>query len=322
MIKIEVKEGLLPWIVGIGSILLGIMLMFGMILHPDDSPSVMLGVYSLILCMIAAGILLCMDAKNRMLTVENASLCYTNCFGKKKAFTLQEIGYCRVAMENQGAKDSIKVYDVNGKKLCKLEFNMKDGLLFVQYLLDNQIEVECSDKSDEYLKRIIYQTIVLPEEAPERVNCAYEDTKRLVEAWETRHKKFRAQWKMGITVYLRNEMSENKQLWEETGYTGICFDMASGNNPLPEETVIGIEGYLQRGGQFVCDRKNRPVMFYVPLISVTKSFQIGDTLKIRFRGGDVLEELSDQLALWAELLPKNRYHTEDIVLQHELKERL
>lgn len=324
MLKIEVKEGLLPWVVGGGTILLGIFLMFEAILHPDDSARIMFCIFIVILFMIGAGILLCMDAKNRKMIVEDMNLCYMNLFGRKKTFTLEEIGYCKVALENKGAKEDIRLYDTHGKKLCKLDFNMKDSMLFLQYLLDNQIKVECSEKSDRYLKGIVYETAICAEEISDKVNPVYEKIKEYVREWEAKHKKFDAEWKTGITVYLQNELSQEKQLWEEKGYTGTpTFPLEEGQaHSLPEGCLIGIEGYLQKEGEFVCDKKNRVVMFYVPLVSVTKSWQIGETLKNRFWGGDALEELSWQLEVWAEQLPKNRYHTENIVLQHELKERV
>lgn len=316
MVKIEVKEGALPLVVGIGAILAGVFLMFEAILRPDDSARIMFCVFLVIFFMIGAGIFLCIDFKNRKLAVEDKSLCYTNGFGKKKTFALEEIGHCKVVMENRGAKEDIRLYDVYGKKLCKLEFNMKDSMIFLQYLLDNRIEVECSEKSDRYLKGIVYETPIRIEEIPDKVNPVYEKLKALAGEWETQHKKFGAEWKMGITAYLQSELSKEKQLWEEKGYTGM--QSAS----LPEGCLIGIEGYLQKDGQFVCDKKNRAVMFYVPVISVTKSWQIGEELKIRFWGGDALEELAWQLEVFAEQLPKNRYHTESLVLQHELKERV
>ncbi|MCM1251526.1 MAG: hypothetical protein NC321_01795 [Clostridium sp.] len=315
MLKIEVKEGLLPWVVGIGTIFIGIFLAVEAALHPDDSARVMLCIYLVILIMIGGGVLLCMDAKNRKMTVEDVNLCYTNSFGKKKNFTLADIGYCKAVMENKGAKEDICLYDIHGKKLCKLEFNMKDSLLFLQYLLDNQIKVECSPKSDRYLKNIICETSVCMEEIPDKVNQAYEEIKTLVSQWETGHKRFGVEWKTGITAYLQNDLSEKKQLWEEKAYTGQA-------DFLLEGFLIGIEGYLQKDGQFVCDKKNRAVMFYVPLISVKKSWQIGEELKICFWGSGALEELSWQLEIWAERLPKNKYHTEDIILQHELKKEI
>lgn len=292
MIEIEVKEGLLPWVVGAGTILIGILLLFVTTAYPDDSTRVMLGVYLIIFFMIGGGVLLCMDAKNRKMTVEDANLCYTNSFGKKKNFTLAGIGHCRVALENKGSKEDIRLYDIHGKKLCKLEFNMKNSMLFVQYLLDNQIKVECSEKSDRYLKAIICATSICKEEIPDKVNHVYEEVKALIREWEAQHKMFDVEWKTGITV------------------------------SSSEDCAIGIEGYLQKDGQFVCDRKNQTVMFYVSLISVTKSWQIGEKIKIRFWGGDALEELSWQLEVLTEQLPKKRYHTEEIVLEHELKEEI
>ena len=316
MIKIEVKEGLIPWVVGIGAIFAGVLVMFVTAPYPDDSASVMLGAYLIIFCMIGAGILLCVEAKNRKMVVEDTNLCYTNWLGKKKIFTLAEICYCKAAFENGGSKDYIKLYGFNNNKLCKLEFNMKNADEFLAYLLDNQIKVECTRKTEEKLKNVINAEVLCPEEIPAAVNGILEETKNLAEEWVKENKKFGTEWKMGIAVYLYKDISWEKQLWEQKGYEG-----ALNFSNLPEGYIIGIEGYLQKDGQFVVDKKNRAVAFFTHIISAFKSYKIGEETKIYFFRNNILK-ISEELAFWADRLPRKRYHTEQLVLRHELKEKI
>lgn len=313
MIRIEVKEGKLPFIVGIGTILAGGLYTAAAVSHPEALTMTEVLSGGIIFLVICAGICLCLEAHNRKLIVEDAKLCYINWYGKKKHFTLEEIGKCKTAFENAGRKDYIKLYDLQGEKLCKLEYNMKDGILLLQYLLDNQVKVECSEKSDWYLQSIINAETLTVDEIPAQVNAIYEKTDALVKEWVEKHRQFQANWRMGIFVYLEKDWKQDKQPWEQIGYTGDDF---------PEGCMIMIEGYLQRDGQFVIDQKNRAVVFYMSVVSVSKSWKIGESIKVRLWGHDTLKEAAEQLALLTDMLPKRRYHTEDIVLCHELKERL
>lgn len=317
MIKIEVHEGKLPWNLGIGTILFGILIAVMAARDPVESAALMRCAYLMIMLIICAGIWFCMDGRNRRLTVEDMELCYTDWRGRKKSFTLDEICYCKAAFENGGSKDYIKLYDFNNKKLCKLEFYMKNANEFLQYLLDNQIKVEYTNRTEEALKNVINAKVLCPEEIPSAVNEVFEKAKKLVEEWEKRNKRFGVEWKMGIAVYLYKDISWEKQFWEQEGYDGAI-------NPadLPEGYMIAIEGYLQKDGQFVVDKKNRAVAFFFQLISVSKSYQIGEETRIYFWGNSGLEELSEELAFCTDRLPGKRYHTEQIVLRHELKERI
>lgn len=341
MIKIEVHEGKLPWIVGIGTILFGIMLIVLAMRHPDDSSLFMAGSYLVMILIIAAGIWLCMDGRNRKLTVEDMSLCYSDWLGRKKNFSLDEIGYGRAALEaggvsgkafGTGSKDYLKLYNLHGEKLCKLEFNMQNMADFLQYLLDNQVKVEYTEKSDSYLKIVINTKTICREEIQTAVNDFYDKARDIVWEWVKMHSRFGAEWKTGIAVYLEEKLSGEKQLWEQEGYDNMPFsDKAEGKSQLSEEDkdmqasklpegyLIALEGYLQKDGQFVVDKKNRAVAFFIPIINVTKSMRIGETLKICYFP-EMLEELSAELAVLARTLPKNRYHTEMISLKHELKE--
>lgn len=321
MIKIEVKEGKAPWIVGIVTILFGILYGVLCTTYPDKSAKsgmlYYLLVYPVAVLIILAGVWLCVDAKNRKLVVEDAVFCYTNSFGRKLSFALSDIAYCRTAMENGGNRDFLILYNKHGKKLCKLEYNMRDCALFLQYLIDNQVKIECSEKSDYMLKSMLNMTSVSPEEISGAVNSAYKEAKELIRKWIEENSKLGVEWKMGIVTYLENEIEEKKQLWEQTS-CGVV-ESASGN--LPEGYIIAIEGYLLKDGEFVINKKDRAVGIFAMVIRVSKSLKIGENLKISYFK-DVSEELSAQLTILTETLPKNRYHTEALVLNHRLRDSL
>lgn len=365
MIKIEVSEGKIPWVVGIGTILLGILCIVLCVLYPGKS--MMSGIpYYLLVCtvpvtIILAGVWLCLDARNRRLTVEDEALCYTNWSGRKAVFTLNDIAYCRTALENRGNRDYLKLYDAKDAVLCKLEYNMTGCTLFLQYLIDNQIKIECSEKSDYFLKSMLHahMTSIFPEAIQDVVNAAYKEAKELVCKWTEDNGKLGVEWKMGLADYLEGEISEKKQLWEQKscsvtmiynhiqdeqennpgaiseGLTAnLSADMSESLmvNPSedmseslsvnpPEGYIIAIEGYLLKDGEFVIDKKDKAVCICAPIICVLQSLKIGEGLKISHYN-DAVEELSMQLADLADALPRNRYHTETLSLNHELKDRL
>lgn len=335
MIKIEVKEGRIPWLIGSGTIFAGLIIGFLSVFYAKDSFSFEASNVVVVLFIILAGAVMCICAKNRRLIVQDESLCYVNCFGRKKTFMLSEVGYCRVALESGGSRDYLILYDISGAKLCKLEFNMKNTGTFLQYLMDNEIKIECSKNSDLHLKWIVNARAITLKESASVAKEAYEKAENLIEEWTKRNKSFGAEWKFGLAFYIEEEFAQEKQLWEQEGApAGLVDDLweamtagLSGGSEedeevmLPEGLFIVIEGYLQKEGKFVIDKKNQAVSIVVKFMQVSESFKAGEALKIHFFEG-ALEYLSEQLLYYEQILPKRRYHTEDLELRHELKKYL
>lgn len=321
MIRIKVSEWKISWGIGVGTIVLGIVLGVLMLWYPGTSAGQERWSYpGFIMSLIfAAGIWMCMNARNRKLIVEDDSLCYTNWLGQKTAFSLDGIGYCRTALErNGGSRNYLNVYDLRGKKLCKLEYHMQNCAAFLQYLLDNGVKVECSTDSDLFLHRMMGMSALCYENVQESVNGLFAEVKALVAEWEKQNKKLGAEWKFGMAVYLEEEIAKGKPLWEQKGYDWAKHNVS---HNLPEGLFILIEGYLQKEGQFVMDKRNQAVVVYAEALCVSKSMQIGQELRIRFFHS-ALEELGMQLDVMSRQLPRNRYHTDTLLIGHELKERL
>lgn len=317
MIKIEVKEGKAQWINGIGVILCGIA--YGVIVTIVPTKSTKgeiiyyLLVYLTAAVFILAGVWLCIDAKNRKLVVEDTALCYTNCFGKRRKFALNDIAYCRTALEKGGNRNYLKLYDAENNKLCKLEYNMCDSAMFLQYLIDNQVKIECSEKSDYMLKSMLSTEAISKEAIADTVNSVYKEIKTLIGEWTERNKNFGVEWKLGLAAYINNEIEDKKQLWEQKG----CAMQEN----LSEGYIIVMECYLLKNGEFVINKWGRAICLFASMICVTKSLKVGENLKISTYKNAV-SELSYGLEELARELPRNRYHTETLVIQHELRDGL
>lgn len=319
MIHISVKERKSTVVIGIGTVLFGLLVGAALMCFrkADRSPGQMLPDYFVVLGMILSGVFLCMLYR-RELWVEDMQLCYRNWLGRKKSFSLDDIGYCR-----QGA--SIVLYDLNGDKLCKLEFGMTQVPDFLQYLIDNGVEVE-SNKRDKKMPDVFFgmQTIDHSRIIEELEQFA-ETVREHKQEWEIKADRLGAFFRIGFSCYLESEIKEGRQLPEQmSSVDGWLDDEASAifSNRLPDELpegfMIAMEGYLLKDGEYVVNRKEQVICLVVPVIHVVKSYQIGQKTKtILYR--DTFNEWRNQIGDLLESLPKHRYHTAEITLRHKLK---
>lgn len=318
MIKIEVKEGKLPWVIGSGTIAAGIVIGILSVVYAKN-PGYINNSFLVVLAIIFSGAMMCLCAKNRGLTVQDEQLCYKNCFGKKKTFALSDIGYSSVALESGSSRDYLILYDILGNKLCKLEFNMKNADVFLRYLVDNEIKIECSKKSDMFLKWIVNTRPIASGEVKAVLKEVCVKADRLIAEWIKRNENFGAQWKFGLAFYMEDKFGREKQLWEQEGAPKEMAEvlLEDRTDKLPEGIFIVIEVYLQKDGKFVIDRKERAVFAAAELMHVSKSMNMEEELKIYFCG-DALEHISEQLLYYEKVLPKRRYHTGELEFGHEL----
>ena len=302
MIKIEVNEGKLPWIVGIGTILFGIILAVLLVLYSNVSGPVMKFSYLVTGLIIASGVWLCLGGKNRKLIVEDDSLCYMDRLGRKTLFLLEDIAYCQMAREISKGNNSnyLKLYDKQDGELCKLEFDMSGVVLFLKYLMDNNVKIECTENSAIHWKELINTIEISKEEITEKVNVTYKEAEQIAMQWTKKNERFGAEWKLGLVEYLDDEI--------------LC----ESPQELTEGYLIMLEGYLLKGGEFVLDKENQPVSFSVQLLYVSQTLKRTGELKICF-SHKAPEYISEHLLYYEKTLPKNRYHTEMITINHELK---
>lgn len=273
--------------------------------------------YLALLGLSAAGIVCCIRGICRGLLVEEMNICYVNWMGKKRAFTLDDIGFCK--MDLSGNKDNIVLYDLLGNKLCKLDFGMKGSGELLQYLLDNQVRIERGPRQTgadgvPAIEAFLKETAICEEEIGKCADAFYGKVQALLREWEKQNKSLGAYWEFGYGEFSADETGTETDLWNRTR------TMPEGMAELPERYDCIMEAYLKKDNEYVMDRKDKAVCILIPYLVRGYSYQIGERLRIRKTDDDVmLEWMKRQLALLTKELPGHKYHTEPLVLKHELR---
>lgn len=274
--------------------------------------------YSALLILLIIGIGCCIRGIFHGLTVEEMNIYYVNWFGRKTFFTLDDIGYCK--MKPGSNQQKIILYDLLGNKLCKLESDMNGSADFFQYLLDNQVRVECKAEQAGHsnipaLEAYLRETAVCEEEIPKCADSLYGKVRDILLEWEKKNKTFGAYWEFGYGEFSATDLEKGKDdLWSRTS------SIQEPSAGLPEDYACILEAYLKKDNEYVIDQKNKAVCILFPYLVRTCSFQIGERLRFRKMNDDVLIEwFKEELGVLTQILPKRKYHTEPIVLQHELR---
>lgn len=257
--------------------------------------------------------------RNRKLTVEEMNLCYVNWIGKEKHFTLDEIGYCKIGLCS--SMDQLVLYDLCGKKLCKLYFEMHGVAEFYQYLLDNGVRMErIKSKAEErsvfmsMIDALSKEETVCEEEIRKCSERFYEDVACIFSDWESRNRHFDAVWEYGFAEYTAEDLEGKCPLHQYTSSVG------SFSQNLPSSYECVLEAYLKRGNEYVVNDRGKTVSTMLPYLSKTKSYQIGEKTRIRKTDEESLKEwLVWQLEKFSKELPKHKYHTEVLSMGHTLR---
>lgn len=270
--------------------------------------------------MTVCGIVVCAAYFCRSLTVEEMNIYYVNCMGKKTSFSLDDIGYCKLKLygsKNEPLIESLQLYDLMGKKLCKLEMNMTGACRFLQYLSDNRIKIEWPGAEKEKfpaMDPVLLEEPVCKEEIGRYSEAFYNMISPVFTDWERQHQRFDAQWEFGLAEYVQDDITPEEDMWKWKSTV-----WAKGREELPEDYVCVGEAYLKRGGEYIMDRKGYAVCLLIPYIRRTRSYQIGEERRIRKMDEECLRQrLADRLNLVAKELPGHSYHTQSLTLGHEL----
>lgn len=276
---------------------------------------------AVLIVMLVCGIFVCATYFQRRLMVAEMNLCYVNYRGKKREFSLNDIGYCKLGLSGNKKEphvESILIYDLMGKKLCKLEMNMPGARKFLQYLLDNQVKTEWTEAGQEPLRvwdwELMVRTICR-EEIYRHTETFYDRISPIFSDWEKQYQRFNAHWEFGFVEYAQEEMTAQKDMWQWESAV-----QSKESEELPEDYICIVEAYLKRGEEYVMDRKGYVTGLIIPYIWQNKSYQIGEDRRIRKMDEYyLLQRLTSRLQLMAEELPRHTYHTQALVLRHKLQ---
>lgn len=315
-VEFQVRESRIALVVGAASAAFSIFIFVMYLLHPKKEGGGML-LYLPLLFMFVSGALLCVVYRNKRVLVEEMNICYVNLLGKRKQFTLDAIGFCKIEMG--GGKTTLSLFDLMGGKLCKLDFGMIGMGEFLQYLVDNRVETEWN--REYMLKRetiipelILNETSVCEEEIGKCAEAFYAETEQVFRDWEKRNKKFEAEWEVGFAEYLTEDLEKPGKAWERT--SSLEHDLEE----IPENYECVLEAYLKREGEYVVNRRGEEISLQIPYLVRCRSYQIGEKTRIRKLDERIIKEgIGNYLEMLSKELPRHKYRTEALTLRHQLR---
>ena len=314
-IRFQVRENRTALLCGVLAIAFAIFILIMRLLHPSDRGGGAL-LYLPLLCMLLFGVGCFVIYCNRKLIVEEMELCYVNLIGKRKNFTLDEIGFCKIGVG--GNRNAVVLYDLRGEKLCKLDFDMCGIAQLHQYLVDNRIEVEwakerMSSETAYLLETLRKESSVCGEEIRKCSEEFYEKAESVFREWEKNNARYEVHWEIGYAQYLAKDLEGKCRLRERASSVKEQLEV------IPDSYECLLEAYLKQGDEYVVDRHGEEVNIVIPYLSNSKSYQVGERRRIRKADEQSMTDwLEIRLEALAIELPKHKYHTEAFILRHKL----
>lgn len=314
-ISFQVRENKTALLCGTLTVAFSLFIWIMRLLHPSAGGGGVL-FYLPLMCMLLFGAVCFVLYFNRKLIVEEMRICYVNFFGRKKCFTLDEIGFCKIG--TRGNDNAFVMYDLRGGKLCKLDFTMCGIAQLHQYLLDNRIEVEWANErlhrqTADLIRAISRETAICGEEIRKCSEAFYDKVLPIFLAWEKDNARYDLHWEIGFGQYLAKDL-EGKRYFRDRGSS-----LPEPLEKIPDTYECLLEAYLKQGDEYVVRRQGEEVNIILPYLADSISYQIGEGRRIR----KVDEEsMTDWLEIRLEALtvelPKHKYHTDTFTLQHKL----
>ncbi len=314
-IRFQVRENRTALVCGVLAVVLAVFVLVMRITHPAAGGGGIL-LYLPLAGMLAGGAVCFMLYFNRQLTVDGRNICYVNIMRKEKHFILDDISYCKVGTRRSAYQ--LAVYDLNGKVLCKLDFEAFNLAGFYQYLVDNRVAIEqepLNRKSSfmAMINAIEKETAVREEDIRKAADLLYGEAEQIFAGWEKSNHRLGATWEFGFAEYTARDLETKKRLHEYT--SSVSHPM----NSLPESYECLLEAYLKYDGKYVVSKRGKEVAVILPCFSRTRSYQIGEKTRIRKTDEQLLKEwLMTQLESVGRELPGHRYHTEAFTIAHPL----
>lgn len=317
-IKFQVRENKTALACGALAIGLAFIIPVMKLLHPSGRGGGAL-FYLPLFCMLLGGMACLLLYFNRKLIVDERNICYVNWIGKKKLFSLDQVGCCKMGAGS--SMDQMVLYDLDGYKLCKLDFEMHGIAEFYQYLADNRIKTEWAVKRMNHMKSFMVlfdaiqkETAVSGEEIRGYSEQFYKEVERIFRDWENGNKQFRVVWEIGFAEYTAEDLEKKCRFLERTS------SIPDPVKDIPESYECVLEAYLKREDEYVVTNRGEEVKIMLPYLSKTRSYQIGEKTRIRKADEESLEEwLEGQLEMLKKELPKRKFHTEAFVMAHKLR---
>lgn len=285
-------------------------------------------IYLMIAGILLLGIYVWMEAWNRRLMVMEDTLYYRNVLGKMIKFSIEDIGYGKAAYHASKGRDYLRLYDKEGKLLCRLECSMRNVARLVWYLHDNDIPMELEKGAEGFAGHIVSQSPISEEEMKKLSQEVYGQAQTLVEEWQERNEELEAEFDYGFACYCMEKMGKTENIGKkvqtqskESRYFSKSVTDKREMELLPKDYLCRLELYVKKEGYPVQDRRGRLMMLEIPIFYRKKSEAQREDYRLYYNGSWA-DEMKEDLQ-WLEIyLPRHRFVQLQEMLEYELEKTL
>lgn len=313
------------WMIGAGIFILILEILY----HVSVIP---LWVYGIILFIFVLGIFVCMEVKNRQLAVKGNQFFYRSTLGRVRQFALEDIGAVKAVSNPSGGRDDLRLYDKNGRTLCRLETSMRNADSMLWYLYDNGIPLEMEKNTKRELTDIIFQEPVEEEKLSALSREVYGQAQAMIENWMEKNKKLGAGFAYGFAEYHGSRIDPEAQIQpkesrisDERGdkeeNMAQCVKQSAAPGMKPEDYLCVLEIFVKKDAYFIRDRKNALLLTDFQIFYKRRAWTSARDVRLYYNE-NWKTEVKDMLASLAKYLQGHKFIMDDMELGYELKKEV
>ena len=299
---------------GIGALIIGagmLFLVLEILYHLSVIP---LWIYGMIAAVFLLGILVCLEVKNRQLAVCGNQWYYRNIFGKVKSYTLEDIGSAKIVCNASGGKDDLRIYNKEGKMLCRLEWSMQNMDIAILWLRDNGIAVHMERNRKQALPDIHQPLEIEEKELRMFSKEVYGQAKKMAETWMEKNRKLGADLVYGFAEYHGSKVDGEAEIQARES-------RIEKGGAKPEDYICVLEIYVKKDGFFVRDKKKRLLAMAFPVFYKRKDKTVKGEIRLYYEE-EWKTDLEDSLQLLLKYLPGHKFFLEQMEIEYELQKEV
>ena len=295
---------------GIGIFILAAAALFSFLEMAYHVKAVTAWIYLVLLGIFLLGGYVLLEAWNRRLTVDEDQFSYCNPLGKTVSFSLGDVALGKAACDASKGRDYLRLYDKDGKALCRLECSMKNAPRLIWYLHEHGIPIGLEAGAEGYAGDIIRQRPLTEDMLAEQSGQVFGQMQGMAERWLERNRELEAELEYGFACYFAGKMDENARTQPAESHFPVP---GTGNGEgredahvLPEDFLCRMELFVKKDGCLVRDRRGRTLMLESTVFYRRKCTGREGGFRL-YHNGVWLEEMEEAMGWLERYLPKHRF---------------
>lgn len=295
---------------GVGVFILASAALFSFLETAYHVKEITVWIYLILLGIFLLGGYVLLEAWNRRLTVEEDLFSYRNLLGKTVSFSIGEVAFGKAAYNASKGRDYLRLYDKDGKALCRLECSMKNAPRLVWHLHEYGVPIGLEAGAEGYAGDIIRQRPLTEDMLEEQSGQVFEQMQGMAERWLKRNRELGAELEYGFACYFAGKMEEGARTQPaESHFTVPAAEKGKAREKahvLPEDFLCRMELYVKKDGCLVCGRRGRLIMAECTVFYGRKCTASEGGYRL-YHNGIWLEEMEEALGRLERYLPKHRF---------------